>query len=279
MPRHPCAPFSVHPPQTLHPTLPHPSQHQSRQGEDSRDTMGLPHAKSLPCTVPSLAFPMPAHPAHAPALPGRGTVVELGPGNASLPGSMGTWTLLYFSLLFRSIKHWICWVVARGHGQGMGAVGSTPSPAHMAQAPPLHELACPTSVTPRVYLTPHCPGFGVHMAAAFRHCGEEGESVGCPRDMGSVEEGQKEGRQEQGQGCGTDARGRAPLAAVSVGLDAGSVGHDMGYIGLLLHPMEEVGHGALGQDGHILTAMGLRVEGHSRLWQVLEVHWGGERRG
>lgn len=59
MPRHLCTPFSVHPLQTLHPALPHPS-HQSRQEEDSRDTKGLPHAKSLPCTVPSPAFPMPA---------------------------------------------------------------------------------------------------------------------------------------------------------------------------------------------------------------------------
>lgn len=81
--------------------------------------------------------------------------------------------------------------------------------------------------------------------------------MGWPRDTGSVEEGQKEGRQEQGQGRGTDARGRVPLAAVRVGLEAGGVGHDMGYVGLLLHPVEEVGHGALGQDGHILTTMGL----------------------
>lgn len=81
--------------------------------------------------------------------------------------------------------------------------------------------------------------------------------MGCPGDMGSAEEGQKEGRQEQGQGGGADARGRVPLAAVSVGLDAGGVGHGVSYIGLLLHPVEEVGHGALGQDGHVLTTMGL----------------------
>lgn len=151
MPRHPCTTFSVHPPQTLCPTLPHPSQHQSKQGEDCRDTMGLPHAKSLPCTVSSLAFPMPAHPAHAPALLGWAQRRSWG---QAMPACLGAWTLLYFRCCFWSIKHWICWVVARGHGQGMGAVGSTPRPAHMAQAPPLHEHTCPTSVTPRVYLTP-----------------------------------------------------------------------------------------------------------------------------
>lgn len=81
--------------------------------------------------------------------------------------------------------------------------------------------------------------------------------VGCPRHTGSVEEGQKEGRQEQGQGGAADAGARVPLAALSVGLDAGGVGHGVGYIGLLLHPVEEVGHGALGQDGHVLTTVGL----------------------
>lgn len=44
----------------------------------------------------------------------------------------------------------------------------------------------------------------------------------------------------------------------------------MGDVVLLLHPVEEVGHGAFGQDGHVLTPMGLRVEGDSRLLRVIE---------
>lgn len=77
--------------------------------------------------------------------------------NQAMPACLGAQAhghCCIFRCCFWSIKHWIRWVVARGRGQGMGAVGSTPSPAHMAQAPPLHKHTCPTSVTACVYLTP-----------------------------------------------------------------------------------------------------------------------------
>ena len=42
-----------------------------------------------------------------------------------------------------------------------------------------------------------------------------------------------------------------------VGRQAGGVGQDVGYVTLLLHPVEQVRHGALGEDGHVLDAVRL----------------------
>lgn len=118
--------------------------------------------------------------------------------NRAMPACLGAQAhghCCIFRCCFWSIKHWICWVVARGRGQGMGAVGSTPSPAHMAQAPPLHKHTCPTSVTACVYLTstgiqcPHGCCIQTRDASEAAIC-----PMGCPRDMESVEEGQKESR-------------------------------------------------------------------------------------
>lgn len=124
---------------------------------------------TAPCQKPPLhgALPMPALcPCTSPAE--VGTAAQPGRAMPACLGEQPHGHCCIFHCCFWSIKHWICWVAARGHGQGTGAVGSTPSPAHLAQAPPLHKHACPTSVTLRVYLTPHCPGRGVPMAAASR---------------------------------------------------------------------------------------------------------------
>lgn len=133
---------------------------------------------AAPCQEPPLHGALPGIPHASPTQsvhqPSQGGAQQWSWGRAitACLGARAHGHRCIFRCCFWSIKHWICWVVARGHGQGMGAVGSTPSPARMAQAPALHEHTCPTSVTPRVYLTPYCPGLGVHMAAASRHCGE-----------------------------------------------------------------------------------------------------------
>lgn len=46
-------------------------------------------------------------------------------------------------------------------------------------------------------------------------------------------------------------------SAVLVGLQAGSVSHDMGNVVLLLDPVKKVSHGAFGKDGNIIDAVGL----------------------
>lgn len=46
-------------------------------------------------------------------------------------------------------------------------------------------------------------------------------------------------------------------SAVLVGLQAGSVSHDVGNVVLLLDPVEKVRHGAFGKDGNIIDAVGL----------------------
>ena len=57
--------------------------------------------------------------------------------------------------------------------------------------------------------------------------------------------------------------------AVRVGWDAGCVGHGVGDIVLLFDPVKEVGHGAFGVDGHVLPAVGLRVQRDCSLLHVL----------
>ena len=55
-------------------------------------------------------------------------------------------------------------------------------------------------------------------------------------------------------GSGVVGRGQF---AVLVGLQAASVGHDVGDVALLLDPVEEVRHGTFGEDGYVLDAVGL----------------------
>ena len=47
------------------------------------------------------------------------------------------------------------------------------------------------------------------------------------------------------------------LGAALIGRQAGGVGQDVGDVALLLHPVEQVRHGALGEDGHVLDAVRL----------------------
>ena len=55
---------------------------------------------------------------------------------------------------------------------------------------------------------------------------------------------------------------------VPVSADAGGVGHDVGDVVLLVDAAEEVRHGPLGVDGHVLSAVRGAVPGHCRLLQV-----------
>lgn len=167
-PSHPVPLFlSTHPKPFTQPYHTHPSIVKAGRGLQS-------YHEAAPCQEPPLHGALLGIPRASPTLsmhqPGWGGAQKRSRGRA-MPACLGAQAYGHcciFRCCFWSIKHWICWVVARGHGQGMGAVGSTRSPAHMAQAPPLHEHTCPTGVTPCVYLTPPCPRFGVPMAAASR---------------------------------------------------------------------------------------------------------------
>lgn len=57
--------------------------------------------------------------------------------------------------------------------------------------------------------------------------------------------------------------------AVCVGLQAGSVGHDVCHVVLLLHPVEQVSHWPFGVDGHVLSTVRLRIQWDSCLLHVL----------
>lgn len=78
------------------------------------------------------------------------------------------------------------------------------------------------------------------------------------------------GDQKKGQKCGLHRAGHiSTQTAVIVRFQAGSKSHEMCHIGLFLHPVEEMGHGAFGHDGHILTTMGFGVQGHRSLLVVV----------
>ena len=47
------------------------------------------------------------------------------------------------------------------------------------------------------------------------------------------------------------------LFVVGVVADTGGVGHDVGDVVLLVHPVKQVGHWTAGKDGHVLSAVGL----------------------
>lgn len=63
---------------------------------------------------------------------------------------------------------------------------------------------------------------------------------------------------------------------VTVGTDAGCISHHVRDVVLLMDAMQQVSHGALGKDGHILPAVGLVAQGHSRLGLVVVVSCGPE---
>lgn len=48
----------------------------------------------------------------------------------------------------------------------------------------------------------------------------------------------------------------------SVGANAGGVSHGVGDVVLFVDPVEEMSHGAAGENGHILTAVGLLAQWH-----------------
>lgn len=58
-------------------------------------------------------------------------------------------------------------------------------------------------------------------------------------------------------------------AAIAVRLDARSISHHMGDVALFLDPVEEMRHGAFGEDGHVLHAVGLRVQRDGSLLPVV----------
>lgn len=66
------------------------------------------------------------------------------------------------------------------------------------------------------------------------------------------ENGEDGRNQRDGPGV---ASGRARAAVRLVLADAGRVGHHVGDVVLLVDPVEEVSHGALGEDGHVLPSV------------------------
>lgn len=63
---------------------------------------------------------------------------------------------------------------------------------------------------------------------------------------------------------------------VTVGTDAGRISHHVRDVVLLVDAMQQVRHGALGKDGHVLPAVSLVAQGHSRLCLVVVVSCGPE---
>lgn len=63
---------------------------------------------------------------------------------------------------------------------------------------------------------------------------------------------------------------------VTVGTNAGSISHHMGDVVLLVDAMQQVRHGALGEDCYVLSTVGLLVQGHGRLCLVVFVSCGPE---
>lgn len=91
------------------------------------------------------------------------------------------------------------------------------------------------------------------------------------------EEEEEEGEEGGGgrQGPREAARGAGRAAVVSVLPDAGGVGHDVGDVVLLVDAVQEVSHGALGEDGHVFPAVRLHPQGDGRLGLVAGLRWVG----
>lgn len=63
---------------------------------------------------------------------------------------------------------------------------------------------------------------------------------------------------------------------VTVSTDAGRIRHHVGDVVLLMDAVQQVCHGALGEDRHVLPAVGLVAQGHSGLRLVVVVSCGPE---
>lgn len=98
------------------------------------------------------------------------------------------------------------------------------------------------------------------------------QGFSVPHHMGSHAEGQ-EGEQGLWGALGAirGPTGCPTLGAGGVRLEAGGVGHGVSDVVLLLHPVEEVGHGALGQHYHVLPTVGLRLQRNRCLLPVVLV--------
>lgn len=55
--------------------------------------------------------------------------------------------------------------------------------------------------------------------------------------------------------------------------DAAGVRHHVGDVVLLVDPVQQVGHGALGKHGHVLSPVGLHAERDSGLGLVVVLLW------
>lgn len=63
---------------------------------------------------------------------------------------------------------------------------------------------------------------------------------------------------------------------VLVGTDAGRVSHHVGNVVLFVDAMQQVRHGTLGEDRHVLPTVGLIAQGHGGLRLVVAVSCGPE---
>ena len=88
-------------------------------------------------------------------------------------------------------------------------------------------------------------------------------------------EGEEKQAHQEEQQAGVDGSSMVGgQFALLIGLQAGSVSHDMGNVVLLLDPVEKVWHGAFGKDSYILSAMGLWIKRDRSLLTVDVIHWG-----
>lgn len=133
----PVPPFlSAHPKPFTQPYHIHPSISQGRE-RTPESPWGCPMPKASPARCPPWHSAHQPHPVHAPALPGWGTAAEPGPGDASPPGSAGTRTLLYFSLLFLVNKALDMLGGCQGPWPGDGSSEQHPQPCAHGTGTPL----------------------------------------------------------------------------------------------------------------------------------------------
>lgn len=105
------------------------------------------------------------------------------------------------------------------------------------------------------------------------------QNLSAPHCEGSHAEGQEGEQGLWGALCAMGGPAGCPAPRLcGIGLEAGGVGHGMGDVVLLLHPVEEVGHGALGQHHHVFPTVSLCLQGHSCLLSVVLVLCRGKRR-
>lgn len=84
---------------------------------------------------------------------------------------------------------------------------------------------------------------------------------------------QKADKREKGCDAGEGGTQTGALvllrAVLAVLADAACVGHHVGDVILLVDPVQQVGHGALGKHGHILSSVGLHAQRDSCLGLVV----------